>query len=177
MAISSGRFATQEVLRPLNLPGPWKHGHNRGQKAGGQSPIYVVWAGMVARCQQKNNKAFKWYGAKGIKVCKQWQNFINFLRDMGSGYARGLTLERKNKDGAYEPGNVIWADWKTQRNNRSDSRFLEFCGERKTVAQWAEIKRMKYNTLFYRIFRCKWSVEKALTTPVSKPNVAATRVP
>lgn len=59
------------------------------------------------------------YALRGITVCERWKVFENFLEDMGE-CPEGLTLERKNVNGNYEPGNCVWADWTTQaRNKRS----------------------------------------------------------
>jgi len=75
---------------------------------------------MRMRCLNSRNKAYKWYGGKGITVCKRWSSFVRFLADMGE-RPEGFTLERINPDGHYEPGNCKWASWSEQRYNRSDS--------------------------------------------------------
>lgn len=86
----------------------------------GQSntPTYGVWLAMKARCNNKNADNYVNYGGRGIKVCERWENsFENFLADMGE-RPEGLTIERKDNDRGYEPGNCIWADKATQNANK-----------------------------------------------------------
>lgn len=85
------------------------------------SPTYRSWSQMKVRCQVPTNHKFKDYGGRGITVCDRWQSFANFLVDMGD-RPPGTSLDRINNDGNYEPGNCRWADAKTQRNNRRDSK-------------------------------------------------------
>lgn len=86
------------------------------------SKIFWVWAAMIDRCNNPNNKRYNRYGGRGIKVCKEWlgtngfQNFYTYIGDKPF----SKTLDRINNDGDYEPGNVRWADYYTQRVNRDD---------------------------------------------------------
>ena len=102
-----------------------KHGHNRNGK---RSPEYRAWGHMKDRCQNPNDKSYHNYGSRGIKVCERWQDFRNFFADMGA-RPSGLTLERMDNDGNYEPGNCKWASYKEQNNNkRSDPKQFWFVG-------------------------------------------------
>jgi hypothetical protein len=79
---------------------------------------YFIWSGIIQRCCNPKSNGYKYYGGRGIRVCDRWKkSFANFLNDMGE-RPNGLTIERKNNDGDYEPTNCIWADYKTQANNR-----------------------------------------------------------
>jgi hypothetical protein len=81
------------------------------------APIYAVWMSMVARCRNPKNAAYPYYGGRGIKVCRRWLTFENFHADMAP-RPDGLTLDRIDNNGDYEPGNCRWTDWKTQRTNQ-----------------------------------------------------------
>jgi hypothetical protein len=92
-----------------------RHGHARH---GAESRVYTAWESMIQRCTNPKHRAFKNYGGRGITVCERWlHSFENFLADMGEP-PPGLTLDRRDNDGNYEPGNCRWATWKEQINNR-----------------------------------------------------------
>lgn len=88
------------------------HGHSVGK-----SPTYLSWQGMKKRCLDLRHKHYSNYGGRGVTVCDRWMHFENFLADMGKRPA-GLTLERINNDGNYEPSNCKWATWKEQAQNK-----------------------------------------------------------
>jgi len=80
-----------------------------------------TWRGMRNRCEKLYNPSYKYYGARGISVCARWQGrdgFKNFLADMGRRPDLGYSIERKNNDGNYEPGNCVWATALEQARNR-----------------------------------------------------------
>lgn len=78
---------------------------------------YRVWANMLQRCNNKNNPMYKNYGGRGIKVCRRWNKYENFKKDMGI-KPDGLTIDRINNNGNYEPNNCKWTTWKQQRLNQ-----------------------------------------------------------
>src|SRR5258708_4738298 len=83
-------------------------------------PLYDVWQGMKQRCFNPNHPGYRHWGGRGITVCERWLSFANFTADMGE-RPEGTSLDRKNNDGDYEPGNCRWATDKVQQTNRRDS--------------------------------------------------------
>ena len=132
--------------------------------------LFGKWNRMLERCRNKNRRDYKNYGGRGIRVCDEWKNnFMSFYNwAIDSGYKEGLTIDRIDTNGNYEPSNCRWATPKEQANNRRTSVFLTYNGETHTVSQWAEIQHIPRDTLDRRMRRCGWSVEKALTTPVKR---------
>jgi len=72
---------------------------------------------MGQRCTNPNHMAYQDYGGRGIVICRRWRSFENFLADMGE-RPEGMTLDRIDNDGNYEPGNCRWATPKVQRANQ-----------------------------------------------------------
>lgn len=132
-----------------------------------KQPEYICWAAMRSRCNNPNNPAFDRYGGAGITICPEWDDFQVFLRDMGRRPSKDHTIERKEGHKGYTPENCIWADWDTQQNNRKNNVVLEFGGRRQTVAQWARELGIGDTTVRMRL-DAGWTVERALTTPVSE---------
>lgn len=124
---------------------------------------YRIWAGMKSRCSESCTVKRHLYVDKGIRVCERWQQFENFLEDMGEA-PDGLTLERLDGDKNYEPGNCVWATYKQQANNSTANHRLTVNGMSKTMAQWGEYTGIKPNTIIYRLRR-GWDANRAVGLP------------
>lgn len=74
------------------------------------APEYRVWASIIQRCTNPNNKGYRLYGGRGIKVCDEWREFSRFISDMGSRPSKDHTIERRNVNGDYCPDNCYWTD-------------------------------------------------------------------
>jgi hypothetical protein len=133
-----------------------------------KSPEYQIWCGMIGRCYNEKREQYPDYGGRGIIVCDRWLSFENFYADMGSRPSLEHSVDRKDNGGNYCPENCYWATKVQQNNNTRRNRFLTHNGKTQTVSQWAREIGISITTLHQRIFICKWTVEKALTTPVRK---------
>lgn len=123
------------------------HGHSTGYQ---RTKTYTCWKAMRQRCINPKVRSYVHYGARGIKVCPRWNSFENFLMDMGEA-PEGMTLDRIDVDGGYEPDNCRWASRITQMNNRRNNRMVDHNGERHTLAEWARRTGVKYHTLMARL--------------------------
>lgn len=101
--------------------------------------LYAVWNAMKVRCHTSSDKAYKHYGARGIKVCDEWRNdFLTFYKwAMANGYKEGLTIDRKNNDGNYSPSNCRWADRFVQGRNKRNNRHITYGGKTQILSAWA----------------------------------------
>lgn len=129
------------------------------------SSTYKIWRDMNDRCSNEKRQDYSRYGGRGIEVCERWQNsFESFLEDMGE-RPEGLTLDRIDVNGNYEPSNCRWATQKEQQRNKRNSRFLTYKGETLTLAEWSERTGIGVGTLWRRL-ELGWSVEAALTVAI-----------
>jgi hypothetical protein len=137
------------------------HGHALN---GRKTPTYASWVGMRQRCTDPNSSGYHNYGARGVTTCSRWESFNAFLEDMGE-KPPGMSLDRINNDGDYEPANVRWATAKQQARNTRVNRMLTFNGETRCMVDWAESLGIRKTTLHERL-AAGWTVEKALTAAV-----------
>ena len=152
--ISCGCFRDDQLRRRA-----LRHGkHN--------STEYLIWRGMLSRCQNPTSSSYARYGARGISVCATWaSSFEVFFADMGERPPR-TTLDRRDNNKGYDPSNCRWATAIEQSRNRRNNRVLEFGGESLCVSEWAERVGISAPALFHRL-RVGWPLEVALTTPAS----------
>ena len=91
----------------------YKHGWSR-------TITYKTWSGMLGRCQDPRNASYKSYGGRGITVCDRWLDFVNFLEDMSERPSKDHQLDRRDRDGNYEPGNCRWLTRAENNARRKD---------------------------------------------------------
>lgn len=138
--------------------------------------IYWTWHSMKSRVLDKNQKHYKHYGGRGIKICNEWLKFELFYEwAINNGYKDDLTIERVDNDGDYEPSNCTFIPLKDQNKNKRNNVFFEFKGERLCISDWAERLNLSHTAMSGRFKN--WDLEKALTTPKKrKHDTSHTRI-
>lgn len=132
-----------------------------------QTSLYKVWHGMISRCHKRTHESWQNYGGRGITICEEWKAFPAFkIWAVAAGYSAGLSIERVNNDGNYEPGNCKWETKVRQCRNTRRTVYIEAYGERKSLPDWAEDARCMVcsGTLRSRI-KLAWDAEQAIATP------------
>ena len=160
--VLAGRISTCGCVTP-NL----KHGN---AVHGKESDEYNIWSGIRTRCYNPNDHAYPDYGGRGIKMCDAWYNsFEAFLADVGKRPSKKHSIDRyPNNDGNYVPTNFRWATAKEQSDTRRGAIIVTFNGETLPLRLWAEKTGIHRYTIWERLHKSKWSVERALTEPVKK---------
>ena len=130
-------------------------------------PEYKAWKNIKSRCYNSNVPNYHNYGGRGIKMCDSWRNsFEIFLIDMGERPGFDYSIDRINNDGDYEPNNCRWATRITQQRNRWDNNVVIIDGEEITLRELSERIGMRVDTLWCRLYRYNFSVEKAISARV-----------
>lgn len=119
--VKLGRTQSCGCLREEGFLKQTIHGHGSTGNGGKGTPAWNTWKDMRQRCNNANNEAFKWYGARGISVCDKWSDFRNFLSDMGE-KPHGLSIGRIDNDGNYCKENCRWETPIQQSNNQRNNR-------------------------------------------------------
>lgn len=125
----------------------WKDGRAR-------TKLYNVWHAIRHRVDDINCKQYKYYGYRGIKMCKEWYDYTVFKAWAdANGYLEGMSIERVNVNGDYCPENCTWIKKSLQMRNTRRSRYIEHNGEKKVLSEWAEILGFDQKQQHYKIYR------------------------
>lgn len=156
--LNAGRRLTCGCM-PTGSMGAWRNGK--------REKLYVIWCDIIQRCFDKNLKNYHRYGGRGITICDEWRHDYPAFRSwaLSNGYKEGLSIDRINNNGNYEPNNCRWTTMVVQSRNKENTVFLFHNGERKPLMEWSESLGIKQSTIRERIRR-GWEIEKALDTPV-----------
>jgi hypothetical protein len=129
-----------------------------------KTKLYRTWERMRSRCGYQDNPAYNNYGKRGIRVCEEWDNdflvFYNWAMD--NGYSEGLSIDRIDNNGDYEPDNCRWATRKQQMNNTRTNHMITYNGETKTISQWADFFDIDYKLFYNRLSNNNWEIDGEL---------------
>lgn len=130
-------------------------------------PEYSSWYTARARCENKKDFAYANYGRRGITFCKRWQQFVNFIADMGRKPTSKHTLERIDVNGNYEPSNCRWATRAEQMRNLRTSVYVEVEGVQVNILNVVDKLGLSRELVRGRLQR-GWTLEAALSTPARR---------
>lgn len=139
-----------------------------GIKTHGESHtnLHNIWCGMNSRCDP-NHKHSDRYGKRGIAICDEWHSYEAFAEwARANGYREGLSIERIDVNGNYEPGNCKWIPPEQQARNRRTTHWVVYNGREMSLAEACELAGMPYKQVFWRMARAGWPFEKAISVPI-----------
>lgn len=136
----------------------YKHGMRRTR-------LYKIWANMLSRCKNPNERCYKHYGGRGVVVCDEWNDSAQFVKwAQENGYNDNLTIERIDNNGNYEPSNCTWIRPERQSYNRRNNHHVTINGKTKLLVEWAQESGVSYSLIIHRIKR-GWPPNLWLSTP------------
>jgi hypothetical protein len=142
-----------------------------------KSAEYNIWRSMRDRCDSNKNKGWNRYGGRGIKVCKEWEDFPTFYADMGPRPSPNHSIERQENNKGYFKENCRWATALEQGRNKRNNRLLEMGGVTKSLGEWVLEYKQDYRNVHNRLKR-GWSVTEALTIlPFATGQTRVPRIP
>ena len=133
---------------------------------GTHTRLYKIWCGMKDRCRNPNSKIYKHYGGRGVSVCSEWKDFAAF-RDwaMSNGYEDGLTIDRIDVNGNYEPSNCRWADKFVQMNNMTSNHYYVLDGKKLTMPQIERMLGFPRGLIAQRVQKLGIPLDEAIKYP------------
>jgi hypothetical protein len=146
------------MARQKDASGRWVTDHGRTH-----SREYAAWGGMLYRCETATAQQYADYGGRGISVCDRWHDFGAFLADMGEAPA-GMTLERRDVNGNYEPSNCRWATPFDQAQNRRNTRRVTIGQDTKSLREWCIQFGVSWSMVASRWCR-GWPVDQLFAAP------------
>lgn len=154
-------ITTSSRNRPGRKP---VHGHSSIDRSKTCSPTYSSWKSMNGRCKNKNDPSYNRYGGRGISVCDRWNNFENFIEDMGE-RPPGTSIDRVDNSKGYYKENCRWATKSEQQRNKRNSLILTVGFRSASITTWCKELGVPFYVVKNRVHR-GWSHEKALFTPI-----------
>lgn len=141
-----------QKTQKLNIMSKIKHGDAKSKS---RHPLYRKWCSMKRRCHNSNASDYKDYGSRGISVCSEWRNNYEAFKKwaLSSGYEIGLTIERIDNNGNYEPSNCTWITKGEQASNRRTALLIEYNGKVKSATEWAKEIGLNRRTIYDRHYR------------------------
>ena len=139
-----------------------------GKRTHGESHtnLHNIWCGINNRCDPSHKHAER-YGKRGITICEEWKSYESFAKwARGNGYREGLTIERIDVNGNYEPGNCKWIPHGEQARNRRTTHWVIYNGKEMSLAEACEHAGLPYKQVFWRMARAGWPFEKAISVPM-----------
>ena len=159
--VLSGRMKSCGCYRKKKAP--WNTRHNESH-----TRLHNIWCGMIQRCNPENKHSER-YGKRGIRVCDEWKTYEKFSAwALENGYSEDMTIERLDVNGNYCPENCAWIPIGKQARNRRTTFWVEYNGEKMSLAEACERANLPYKQVFSRIKVEGWSLGKALSTPIGE---------
>lgn len=114
--------------------------------------LYVLWGAMIDRATNKNRLDSKYYSEKGITVCDEWRNYLNFREwSINNGYEEGLSLDRIDNSLGYSPENCRWIPLNKQNSNKTSNRILTYKDKSMTITDWCRETELSWSTINNRL--------------------------
>lgn len=133
--------------------------------------LYNIWRGMRQRCNCKTNPIFHHYGGRGITICDEWSDYVNFKSwALNNGYTDNLSIDRIDVNGNYEPLNCRWVTAKEQNVNRRNNRYISYLGETKAATAWALELGVEPSVFLRELSRFDNDIEKVINYQVKQYN-------